>query len=53
MADSTKIEIIDFLPIIMTKDKSWKPLAKVAKPGAIIYLPKDAILLKPIKKGVI
>lgn len=43
------MEIIDFMPVIMTKDKDWKP--KVAtEPGAIIHLPKDAILIKPVKR---
>lgn len=45
------IKIIDFVPIIMTKDKNWRPRS-IAKPGAIIYLPKDAILIKPIKKEI-
>lgn len=45
----SEIKIIDFMPIIITKDKSWRPRVKV-KPGAILYLPADAILLKPVEK---
>lgn len=45
------IQILEFLPIVMTKDKNWKP-KPATRHGSIIYLPKDAILVKPPKKEV-
>lgn len=41
------MEILDYFPIILTKDSNWTKRKVVAKEGAIILLPQDAILVKP------
>jgi hypothetical protein len=42
-----EIKILDFIPIVVTKDKTWKP-HNVLKPGSILCLPPHAILIKPV-----
>lgn len=43
---SKQITILFELPVVFTKDKNFKP-KQVAKPGAIFYLPDDAVLAIP------
>lgn len=38
------IQILDEFPVILTKDVMFKP-KQVAKSGAIILLPQDAVLV--------
>lgn len=38
------IEILYEFPVILTKDKDWR-VKQVAKSGAIIILPEDAVLV--------
>jgi len=38
-----EIEILNDFPIVLTKDVDWEP--PVAKSGAIILLPEDAVLV--------
>jgi hypothetical protein len=45
----SEIKIIDFMPVVLTKDvefiNQWAKTWKI-KPGAIMVLPEDAILIK-------
>lgn len=41
------MEILDYFPIILTKDVNWIRRKHIAKEGAIFLLPQDAILVKP------
>jgi hypothetical protein len=44
----SEIKVLETFPIVFTKDKTWKPTSP--KPGAIIVLPEDAILVLPVKE---
>lgn len=46
------MEILDYFPIILTKDPGFLERSKKIKTeeGAIIILPYDAILIKPKKE---
>lgn len=39
-----EILILDEMPIILTKEKSWIHINEI-KPGRIIFLPDDAVLV--------
>lgn len=41
-----EITILYTPPIVLTKDKNWRPKPNKTK-GAIIYLPDDAVLVVP------
>lgn len=44
-----EIVILYTPPIVLTKDKNWKPKQDNKIAGAIIYLPDDAVLVVPPK----
>jgi hypothetical protein len=47
-----EIIILDDLPIVLTKDRHWRPKGATTQ-GAIVFLPEDAILvIRPIIKEV-
>lgn len=39
-----EIKILDKLPVVLTKDRNWRPKAKI-KAGSILLLPEDAIVV--------
>ncbi len=47
-----QLKILDFLPIVLTKDRQWAEEAerriKPLRGGAVVLLPEDAILVKPL-----
>ncbi len=48
-----RIEILDTMPVILTKDVAFAEQNSIAEPGAIIILPEDAVLVSlPININV-
>ena len=41
------MDILEYFPIILTKDAQWAKRPHKADSGSIILLPPDAILVKP------
>jgi len=48
------VKVLEAVPAIFTKDKAWagRQLSFILRPGSIVVLPEDAILvLVPEKEG--
>ncbi len=41
------MEVLDYFPIILTKDANWMKTRVKIREGSVVVLPQDAILIKP------
>lgn len=41
------MDILDYFPIILTKDVNWINDMHILKEGSLVLLPQDAVLIKP------